>query len=83
MCESLTGLRTLHSVLKTVPLCPRDHVTSFHTCVSFCLPPSECLHEVWKGVTETDGGVGSDKTEKDGENTEKEEEGQIHDAAEL
>lgn len=31
----------------------------------------------------TDGGVGSDETEKDGENKEKEEEGQIHDATEL
>lgn len=51
--------------------------------MSFCLPPPECLHEVWKGVTGTDGVVGSDKTEKDGENKEKEEEGQIHDAGEF
>lgn len=80
-CESLTGLRTLHRVLKTIPLCPRDYVASFHTCVYFCLPPSECLHEVWKGVTETDRGVGSDETEKDEENKEKEV--QSHDAGEL
>lgn len=45
---------------------------------SFCLPPAECLTEVWKGDTGTDGGAGSDDTEKN-----KKDKGPTHDAGEL